>query len=209
MRSNITIKAAKDEIIIKLNPELTQEDIIEKLKKKLTELKRLYKTAQNPIYVTGKDLSKNEELEIKNLILDKIDVEIKFDSDMNLGLHGIKKSFSKEIESSETKFFKGSVRSGQRIEYEGSIVVLGDVNGGAEIIAGDNVVIVGVLRGLAHAGAKGNKKAIIAAASIECKQIRIANIIKEMEDEYDEEGNLIIPTRKTYASVEEEKIVLE
>ena len=97
MRSNITIKAAKDEIIIKLNPELTQEDIIEKLKKKLTELKRLYKTAQNPIYVTGKDLSKNEELEIKNLILDKIDVEIKFDSDMNLGLHGIKKSFSKSI----------------------------------------------------------------------------------------------------------------
>lgn len=205
MRSNITIKAAKDEIIIKLNPESTQEDIVEKLKKKLTELKRLYKTAQNPIYVTGKDLSKNEELEIKNLILDKIDVEIKFDSDMNLGLHGIKKSFSKEIESSETKFFKGSIRSGNKIEYNGSIVILGDVNFGAEVIAEDNVVVLGVLRGLAHAGAKGNKKAIIAASSIESLQIRIGDIIKEFEKNSEDE----VVKRKNYAYVEDEQIIVE
>lgn len=205
MRSNITIKAAKDEIIIKLNPESTQEEIVEKLKKKLTELKRLYKTAQNPIYVTGKDLSKNEELEIKNLILDKIDVEIKFDSDMNLGLHGIKKSFSKEIESSETKFFKGSIRSGNKIEYNGSIVILGDVNFGAEVIAEDNVVVLGVLRGLAHAGAKGNKKAIIAASSIESLQIRIGDIIKEFEKNSEDE----VVKRKNYAYVEDDQIIVE
>ena len=48
---------------------------------------------------------------------------------LELGLHGIKKSFNQEIESSQTKFHRGAVRSGQRIEYEGSIVVLGDVNG--------------------------------------------------------------------------------
>ncbi len=205
MRSNITIKAAKDEIIIKLNPESTQEEIVEKLKKKLTELKRLYKTAQNPIYVTGKDLSKNEELEIKNLILDKIDVEIKFDSDVNLGLHGIKKSFSKEIESSETKFFKGSIRSGNKIEYNGSIVILGDVNFGAEVIAEDNVVVLGVLRGLAHAGAKGNKKAIIAASSIESLQIRIGDIIKEFEKNSEDE----VVKRKNYAYVEDNQIIVE
>ena len=205
MRSNITIKAAKDEIIIKLNPESTQEEIVEKLKKKLTELKRLYKTAQNPIYVTGKDLSKNEELEIKNLILDKIDVEIKFDSDVNLGLHGIKKSFSKEIESSETKFFKGSIRSGNKIEYNGSIVILGDVNFGAEVIAEDNVVVLGVLRGLEHAGAKGNKKAIIAASSIESLQIRIGDIIKEFEKNSEDE----VVKRKNYAYVEDDQIIVE
>lgn len=205
MRSQITINSAKDEIIIKLNPEATQEEILEKLKKKLTELKRLYKDAQNPILVTGKDLSKKEALEIKNIILDKIDVDIKFESNQNLGLHGIKKSFNKEIESSETKFFRGSVRSGQRIEYEGSIVILGDVNFGAEVIAGDNVIILGILRGLAHAGAKGNKKAIIAASSIECLQIRISDIIKEFEKSNEEE----VVQRKNYAYVEEDKIVVE
>lgn len=205
MRSQITINSAKDEIIIKLNPEATQEEILEKLKKKLTDLKKLYKEAQNPILITGKVLTKKESLEIKNMILDKIDVEIRFEVKQNLGLHGITKSFNKEIESSETKFFKGSVRSGQRIEYEGSLVILGDVNFGAEVIAGDNVIVLGVLRGLAHAGAKGNKKAIIAASSIECLQIRISDIIKEFEKQSEDE----VVLRKNYAYVEDDKIIVE
>ena len=209
MRSQVKINGETDRVVIKLNEEATQEELMESLKKKLTELKKLYKEETNPIFITGKKLKNSEMLAIKNLINSKIDVQVDFDTPKTLGLHGIKKSFNREIESSETKFFKGSVRSGKRIEYEGSIVILGDVNDGAEIIAGDNVIVVGVLRGLAHAGAKGNKKAIIAAASIECKQIRIADIIKEMEEEKDEEGNTIIQARKNYASVEEDKIILE
>lgn len=209
MRSQVKINGEKDRILIKLKEEATQDEIMESLKKKLTELKKLYKEENNSIFITGKILKNSEMLAIKNLINSKIDVKVDFDSPKTLGLHGIKKSFDREIDSSDTKFFRGSVRSGQKIEHEGSIVVLGDVNGGAEIIAGDNVIVVGVLRGLAHAGAKGNKKGIIVAASIECKQIRIANIIKEIEEEKDEEGNVIVQTRKTYASVEGEEIILE
>ena len=104
-----------------------------------------------------------------------------------LGLHGIKRVFEKEIDNSETKFYKGSLRSGQKVEFEGSLVILGDVNAGAEVIAGENIVVLGELRGLAHAGAKGNKKAIIASNEIDCPQIRIANIVKEIErDEIEE-----------------------
>ena len=209
MRSQVKLNLTNENLIIKLNEESSQKEIVESLKKKVSELKRLYKNSKIPILVTGKVLKESEKIEIKNIILEKIDVKVSFDVPQELGLHGIKKSFSQEIESSQTKFHRGAVRSGQRIEYEGSIVVLGDVNGGAEVIAGDNVVVLGVLRGLAHAGARGNKKAIIASASIECKQIRIADIIKEMEDEKDEEGNIIASERKTYAYVEEDKLILE
>lgn len=122
-----------------------------------------------------------------------------------LGLHGIKKSFNKQIATSETKFYKGSIRSGQKMEFEGSLVILGDVNAGAEVLAEDNVVILGILRGMAHAGAKGNKEAIIAAASIESAQIRIADIVKEIE----REDNIEEPKEiKTYAYVEENEIIL-
>lgn len=120
-----------------------------------------------------------------------------------LGLHGIKKSFKKEIATSKTKFYKGSIRSGQKMEFEGSLVILGDVNSGAEVLAEDNVVVLGILRGMAHAGAKGNKEAIIAAASIESAQVRIADIVKEIEKS-DENGDDI----KTYAYVEDENIIL-
>ena len=122
-----------------------------------------------------------------------------------LGLHGIKKTFNKEIDTSEAKFHKGSLRSGQKIEFEGSLVILGDVNGGAEVVAGENVVILGNLRGLAHAGAKGNKNAIIAAGSIEAPQIRIANKILERERDALHGSNL-----KTFAFLnEKEEIVIE
>lgn len=209
MRSQVKVNLTKENIVIKLNEEATHKDIIDSLKKKITPLKKLYKDEKMPILVLGKMLNETERIEIKNIIQEKIDVKVSFDIPQELGLHGIKKSFSQEIQSSQTKFHRGAVRSGQRIEYEGSIVILGDVNGGAEVIAGDNVVVLGVLRGLAHAGARGNKKAIIAAASIDCKQIRIADIIKEMEEEKDEEGNIIATARKTYAYVEEDKLMLE
>ena len=209
MRSCVKINLTNDNLVIKLNEEANEKEIVESLKKKIAQLKKLYKDSKMPILIIGKNLKESEKIEIKNIIQEKIDVKVSFDMPQELGLHGIKKTFSQEIESSQTKFHRGAVRSGQRIEYEGSIVVLGDVNGGAEIIAGDNIVILGVLRGLAHAGASGNKKAIIASASIECKQIRIADIIKEMEEEKDEEGNIISMSRKTYAYVDEDKLILE
>ena len=209
MRSQVKINLTNENLIIKLNEEADQKDIVDSLKKKLVQLRKIYKDSKMPILILGKKLKESEKVEIKNIIQEKIDVKVSFEVPQELGLHGIKKSFSQEIESSQTKFHRGAVRSGQKIEYEGSIVVLGDVNGGAEVIAADNVVVLGVLRGLAHAGARGNKKAIIAAASIDCKQIRIADIIREMEDEKDEDGNIIASARKTYAFVEEDKLILE
>ena len=105
--------------------------------------------------------------------------------------------------TSKTTFHKGSLRSGQKIEVEGSIVIIGDVNSGAEVIAADNIAVIGTLRGLAHAGAKGNKQAIIAAGLFDAVQVRIANIVKEIDREEE-------PLHKqAYISVVEDKIVIE
>ena len=204
MRSTIiSINLRKDEIVIKLNESAAQEQIVEGLKKKLTELKKLYKDEKTPIRVTGKILKNKEIDEIQELIKSKIDVEIEFDSPKGLGLSNIKKTFEKEIATSETKFHRGSLRSGQRLETEGSLVILGDVNSGAEVIASDNIVVLGALRGLAHAGAKGNKQAIIAAGLFDAVQVRIANVVKEINR--DEE-----PLHKqSYVSVIDDQIVID
>lgn len=181
MRNPVGINMKKDEIVVRISEGAEHSEIVECLNKKMPALKKLYKTEKTPIFVMGKVLKNKEINEIKKIIQENIDVEVNFDSPKVLGLHGIKKVFEKDIENSETKFHKGSLRSGQKIEFEGSLVILGDVNAGAEVIAGENIVVVGELRGLAHAGAKGNKKAIIASNEIGCPQIRIANIVKELE----------------------------
>ena len=128
-----------------------------------------------------------------------------------LGLHTIEKTFNRKIEETVAKLHNGSLRCGNKIEFEGSVIVLGDINAGAEVIAEDNIIVLGAIRGLTHAGAKGNKKAIIAANSIEAPQIRIADIVKEMEKienvENPEEHKIQSP--KTRAFVEGTEIILE
>ena len=190
MKTNvITILANSNNIIIRIKEGAIYQDIKKELKEKLPQLKKFYKEEKNPILVTGKMLKTSEVKELKKILKNSIDVEVMFDSPHTLGLHGIKKDYRKEIATSESKFYKTSLRSGQKLEFEGSIIIIGDVNDGAEVIAEDNIVVIGNLRGLAHAGAKGNMDAVIAAHSIDSPQIRIGTVIKkrtreEIETQY-------------------------
>lgn len=77
----------------------------------------------------------------------------------------------------EDVIIKETIRSGKSLYAEGSVVIIGDVNPGAEIIAGGDVVVWGRLRGLVHAGATGDQSAIICALVLNPTQLRIANQI--------------------------------
>ncbi len=177
----INIYFKRDSIVLKIKDDATTNEILSELRDKLPDLKEFYKDEKTPILVTGKILKRFEIDSIQKIIQSVIKVRVDFDSPRTLGLHGIKRTFKKDIKISETKFYKGSIRSGQKLEFEGSIVIIGDVNDGAEVIAEDNIAVVGNLRGMAHAGAKGNEEAIIAASIIESPQIRIASKILERE----------------------------
>ena len=76
----------------------------------------------------------------------------------------------------ETLLYKGTLRSGQRIDHDGNVVVLGDVNPGAEVRASGDIVVVGALRGLAHAGSKGGS-GVVVAFRLEPTQLRIGDVI--------------------------------
>lgn len=183
MLNNIRIKQTTDEIVLNINVQASNTKVVEELQEKLPKLKEFYKNSNVPIRVTGKLFSENERKIIKKMIITEIDVDVKFDeaSDL-LGLHAIKKTFEVETEISETKYIYNSIRSGTKEEYVGSIVICGDVNSGAEIVAGGNISVLGTLRGVAHAGANGNTKAVISANTIESTQIRISNLVKEVTE---------------------------
>jgi septum site-determining protein MinC len=74
-------------------------------------------------------------------------------------------------------FIQRTLRSGQKIEYPGHVVVFGDVNPGAEIVAGGNILVWGRLRGTVHAGALGNDEMVVCALSLFPTQLRIGNHI--------------------------------
>lgn len=70
-----------------------------------------------------------------------------------------------------------TLRSGFSLQHTGHIIVIGDVNPGAELIAGGNILVWGRLRGMVHAGAEGDEEAIICALDLSPTQLRIANQI--------------------------------
>ena len=201
--SCISINLKKEETLVKIEDNATEEEIMDELKIKISELTILYQDEKTPIRFTGRILSEKELQDIKDLVEKYLDVKIVFDTPTSLGLHSIIRSYKEKIENSDTIFQRGSVRSGKKIEAKGTVVIIGDVNAGAEVIAGDNIIVQGNLRGLAHAGAKGNKDAIITAGNLEAVQVRISNIVKEI----DKTENLNV--NRAYICVKNDKIEIE
>lgn len=85
-------------------------------------------------------------------------------------------------ERGEAAFVQRTIRSGQVVRHHGHITVIGDVNAGAEVIAGGSVVVWGRLRGTVHAGALGDRAAVICAIELRPTQLRIADLIARAPD---------------------------
>ena len=96
------------------------------------------------------------------------------------------------------------LRSGQKIEHGGDILILGDVNRDAEVVAVGNIIVMGTLRGVAIAGALGDESAVVVAQRMEPQQIRIGKKIAITE-----ESERRSPGYPEVAKVEDGMIVLE
>lgn len=79
-------------------------------------------------------------------------------------------------------YLRQTIRSGQSIRHDGTIVICGDVNPGAEIVAVGDIIVFGTLRGVAHAGAAGDEDCQIIAINLRPTQIRIAGYIARSPD---------------------------
>ncbi len=81
------------------------------------------------------------------------------------------------LDGDEAVFLRRTLRSGHKVKHPGHIVVLGDVNPGAELIAGGNIIVWGKLRGVVHAGAMGDTEAVVCSLDLSPTQLRIADKI--------------------------------
>lgn len=100
-----------------------------------------------------------------------------------------------------------TLRSGQVVRHHGHVTVIGDVNPGAEVIAGGSVIIWGRLRGMVHAGALGNATAVIGALELRPTQLRIAHLIARTPDGNNEPRRTnVLPE---VARIEDERISVE
>lgn len=108
------------------------------------------------------------------------------------------------LQGGDTVMLSRHLRSGQKIYTRGNIVVLGDINPGAEVVAGGSILVMGALRGMAHAGALGDDEAVIAAFRLNPTQLRIADHITRAPD-----GDKVEVGNPEIARIRADKVVIE
>jgi len=185
MNTDVLFEKKDEKLVITINKSSNYKEIKEKMVQILEASIDLFNDIQEPIIIKGKRLQDNEEKEILDMISKKTELKIVVERPKRLGLATINNIFNKDTMISNTKVFTGTVRSGQRLEFEGSIILLGDVNAGSEVVAEHNIVVLGDIRGHVHAGAKGNRSAFVAANSISATQLRISDLVLKNETKID------------------------
>lgn len=207
IHKGIQIRGTKEGIYAKINLEEFNnfDDMLEVLIKKLSIGKSFYKGSLITIE-TDLSLLKEEDIEkLKDILFENIKVkECNFEDIKTKEENDVKENkIFNGIYEGKTKFIKKTIRSGQLVRYYGNIVIVGDVNHGAEVYAGGNIVILGIAKGQVHAGVGGNKKAIISAFSLQPEMIQIADILTIAPDDG------VKPSYPEIAKIKDNTIVVE
>ena len=116
----------------------------------------------------------------------------------------LEKALEKRAPEPRLLVIEKHLRSGQRIEHNGDVLVLGNVNKDAQIVATGNIIVMGTLRGIAIAGALGDESAVVVALRMEPQQIRIGRRIAISNEE-----ERVSPGYPEIAKVEDGAIILE
>ena len=175
IEDRILIKGNKEglNVVISMNTFKDFDEMLEMLVDKLSKGKVFYKGCTLKLttelkYISEKDLRKLKDVLFDEFLIKDCSFEDKEDKTT--------KMFSGVYEG-KTKFIRKTIRGGQSINYPGNVVIIGDVNPGAEVLAAGNVIVLGTLRGHVFAGSNGNDKAIIAAFSLQPEILQISDIV--------------------------------
>ncbi len=186
MDKSVTIKGNKYGLVIFVEEDLSFEEASKQIIKKLKDCEKFYKGASLGVTFEGKKFTDTEERELIYLMSENSSLNITCIIDNDEFKEALFKR-SLEVKSLETdnnngQFYRGTLRSGQVLESESSVVILGDVNPGAKVMAAGNVVILGALKGTVYAGISGNPGAFVVALDMNPVQIRIGNIMGRCAD---------------------------
>jgi septum site-determining protein MinC len=217
-KAPVVIKGNKSGIRLVLDAEMPFEKLLEEVASKFENSAEFLGDAQVAISFEGRDLSEEEEAILLQCISEhsKLDVVCILDNDKKREEYFTQSLNERlmELNSNSGQFHVGNLRSGQVMEYETSIIILGDVNAGAQVISTGNVIVLGALNGTVYAGLSGRKNCFVVALKMNPMQIRIGDVIARSSDEksdppkepqiaYLDNGNIYVDTlsRKTLAEI--------
>ncbi|MFC6331576.1 septum site-determining protein MinC [Paenibacillus septentrionalis] len=198
VKQHIMIKGVKDGLLFLLDDQCDFDVIIEELKHKIEKTHQ--QLLSGPlIHITiklgNRTISEEQSKQLTEIIR----------SQGNLIIHAIDSNVPAVSKAhAELKVLSAIVRAGQEIEYDGDLLLLGDVHPGGVLRSTGDIYVLGALRGTAYAGIKGRTESIIAASVLRPTQMKIADILSKPLDEYELCDGLM-----EYAYLENEQISIQ
>lgn len=198
---SVVFKGNSDGLVIVFPEGCEFEQALQEIDNKVSNAARFFKGAKIKVVYRGMNLTTDQEKAVYDILVKKSGAVVESFSrdEENKGAGNIAPKASRASEATRLRFYPGidegnckfvknTVRSGTRIDYDGNVVIIGDVNPGAEVVATGNVVVLGTVRGMVHAGADGNRDAFVFALGLKPTQIRIAESIARMPEESESDG---------------------
>jgi septum site-determining protein MinC len=186
--AGIVFKGYRSGLILIIPEILPFDSFLWELEEHLTKAHSFFENARVSIQTGKRILTGDEQARLTQILQDHgLIVQKYFGTTEGLRKNHEVKNVARRDKSQTNDFVdtitvKKTVRSGQKVQFEGNLLIIGDVNPGAEVIASGDIVVLGKLRGIAHAGANGDESAQIFALQLNPVQIRIAGIFTRDSD---------------------------
>lgn len=178
-RSAVILKSNRYGLILNLDPDLPFEELKTAVADKFKTSASFFKNATMAVTFRGRVLTKEQENQLVDTIVENASIHIVCVVDENPDSEAVyKDAVARALDTREQdsgQFYRGTLRSGQVFESETSVVVIGDVNPGAQVISRGNIVVLGCCMGNLYAGAGGDQSCFAAALTMKPMQIRIAD----------------------------------
>lgn len=178
----VTIKGTKDGFTVILDDRCSYGELLIEIEEKLSvntrenEDNRLVPVC---LEIGNRYLTSEQEETIKKLIRSKKNLSVeKINSNVIT-----KQEAEKQRKANQIITLTRMIRSGQIVTITGDLLLIGDVNPGAKVVATGNIYVLGALRGFAHAGSNGNKEAVIVTSKLETLQLKISDVVSQIADD--------------------------
>ena len=224
MAQQVVIKHNRYGIELVLDNQISFEELLEVIVEKFQSASHFFRDKKMAVSFKGRKLSEKEMIRIVDTIMDNTTIQIVSIIDNDTELEKVMKlrieehnhameqqlyqSGYSQIEMTEemyaqyimaqnynAEFYKGNLRSGQVLECTSSVTLIGDVNPGARIVSEGNIVVLGALKGNAHAGVSGNDNCFIFALDMRPIQLQIGQYYAKSPDKENVKKRLI-PKKK-------------
>jgi len=215
LNNSVIIKSFPNGIVLHLDPEIPFEELMVDVEDKFRESSNFFKDAKMALSIKGRNLLEEQEQRILNAISQNSNLQIIClvgdDEETNQRfVKALQRTDSDRMDgsSSEGQFYRGTLKNGEVLETESSIVILGDVYPGSAIISAKDIIVLGGLFGEAYAGGNGRPGHYIAALEMSPSKLKIGDF-KYHSKEKGPKWSIKPKVQPKIAFVKDETVIME